>query len=326
VPDAVVSDGGLLLAGDAERVGRYVEASTAAATRRAYEADWRAWTAWCSGRGEQPLPADPAVLAAYLTSLADEGLSVSTVTRRLSGIARGHRDAGLPSPSEHEGVRRVLRGIRRTAAADGIRPAKARAVDTATVRALVEELDAATLAGLRDRALILVGFALGLRASDLVWLDAADLTAAATGGGLDMRIRHSKTDQEGAGETLALALGVREATCPVRAADAWVAAAGLTGGPLLRAVSKGTQPTVGAGRMATSSVARILTRAAVRAGVPTTALSSHSLRRGYATSAYAAGVSEREIARTGRWRSVTVMRGYDSSSRWADPASGRLGL
>lgn len=321
-----VFDGGLLLAADVERVGRYAEAATAAATRRAYAQDWRVWTAWCAARGEQPLPADPLSVAAYLTGLAESGSPPSTVTRRLTGIARVHRDAGLISPSEHEGVRRVMRGIRRTAAADGIRPAKARAVDTATVRALVEDLDTASLAGLRDRCLILVGFALGLRASDLVWLNAADLTPAATGGGLDVLVRHSKTDQEGAGETLALAPGVRDATCPVRAVDAWVTAAGLTGGPLLRSVSKGSTPTVGTGRMATSSVARILIRAAGRAGVPTAALSPHSLRRGYATSAYANGVSEREIARTGRWRSLVVMRGYDASSRWADPASGRLGL
>lgn len=326
-PAAVIAGGGgLLLAADVERVGRYADAATAVATRRAYAQDWRGWLSWCSGRGEQPLPADSMAVAAYLTGLAEAGSPPSTVTRRLTGIARVHRDAGLPSPSEHEGVRRVMRGIRREAARAGVRPVKPRAVDVATVRALVEDLDTSTLAGLRDRALILLGFALGLRASDLVWLNTADLTPAAPGGGLDVLVRHSKTDQEGAGETLALAPGVRDATCPVRAVDTWVTAAGLTGGPLLRSVGKGAAPTVGTGKMAMSSVARILHRAAGRAGVPTAALSPHSLRRGYATSAYAAGVSEREIARTGRWRSVTVMRGYDDSGRWADPASGRLGL
>ena len=78
--------------------------------------------------------------------------------------------------------------------------------------------------------------------------------------------------------------------------------------------------------MATSSVRRILTRAATRAGVSTEALSPHSLRGGFATAAYRAGVPEAEIARTGRWKSVTVMRGYDDATRWTAPASGRLGL
>lgn len=325
IATAADADGGLLLPGDVERVTRYADAATAQATRRAYAQDWRVWTVWCAVRGEQPLPADPLAVAAYLTGLAEAGSPPSTITRRLTGIARQHRDAGLTSPSENEGVRRVMRGIRREAARAGVRPARARAADTATVRALVGDLDTTTLAGLRDRALLLTGFALGLRASDLVWLNTADLTPAA-GGGLDVLIRHSKTDQEGAGETLALSPGIREITCPVRAVTEWVAAAGLTGGPLLRSVSKGCTPTVGVCRMATSSVARIITRAAVRAGVPTGALTPHSLRRGFVTSAYAAGVNEAEIARTGRWRSVTVMRGYNSSSRWADPASGSLGL
>jgi len=322
---AADADGGLLCVGDVERVTRYTDAATAQATRRAYAQDWRVWTVWCAAHGVRPLPADPLTVAAYLTGLAAAGSPPSTVTRRLTGIARQHRDAGLTSPSENEGVRRVLRGIRRTAAREGVRPAKARAADLPTVRALIEDLDTTTSAGLRDRCLLLVGFALGLRASDLIWLNTADLTPAA-GGGLDVHIRHSKTDQQGAGETLALPPGIRQATCPVRAVTEWVAAAGITDGPLLRAVSKGCSPRVGECRMSTSSVSRIITRAAVRAGIPTAALSSHSLRRGFATSAYAAGVAEAEIARTGRWRSVTVMRGYDSSSRWQNPASGRLGL
>jgi site-specific recombinase XerD len=322
----VEGDGGLLLGADVERVSRYADAATSEATGRAYRQDWAAWTRYAEERGLSILPADPLAVAAWLSALAEAGSPPSTITRRLTGVSRAHRDAGLTAPSEHEGLRRVMRGIRREAARSSVRPVKARAVDTATVRAHVEDLDTTTLAGLRDRCLLLVGFALGLRASDLVWLNVADLTPAATDGGLDVIVRFSKTDQMGAGETLALAPGVRAATCPVRAVGEWVEAAALTDGPLLRSVGKGATARVGAGRMATSSVARILARAAGRAGVPTAALSPHSLRRGYATSAYAAGVSEREIARTGRWRSVTVMRGYDASSRWADPASGRLGL
>lgn len=322
VPDHAA--GGLVLPGDVERVGRYVSAATADNTRRAYAADWRAWTTWCTARGSVPLPADPLDVAAYLTDLADRGASPATVQRRLSGIAHEHRQAGHPSPTEHAGVRRVLRGVRRTAVADGYRPRKARALDVATIRALVEDLPPG-IAGVRDRALILLGFALGLRASDLVGLNVTDLTPAARGG-LDVLVRYSKADQDGAGETLALAPGAREATCPVTAVTAWVTAAGIIDGPLFRSVGKGASARLGSGRMSASSVRGILTRAARRADVPVDRLSPHSLRRGFATTAYAAGVPERTIAATGRWRSVVTMRGYDDASRWQDPASAHLGL
>jgi integrase len=121
---------------------------------------------------------------------------------------------------------------------------------------------------------------------------------------------------------------VRTQTCPVRALQAWVDAAGIgdDSGPLFRSVGKGARPRIGQARLARSSVRLILRRAAERAGVSLDGLSPHSLRRSFATEGYKAGVSERELARTGRWASVTTMRGYDASSRWADPASARLGL
>ncbi|SDD29893.1 Site-specific recombinase XerD [Geodermatophilus telluris] len=325
--EAVVSaaEGGLVLPGDVAAVGRYLTAAKAESTRRAYDADFRAWSAWARERGFTPLPAADAAVATYLAALGDAGASPRTIARRLSGIGHAHREAGYPSPSEHPGTREVLRGIRRTAARDGRRPRKARALDTQTIRALVEDLPPGP-AGLRDRAVILTSFALGLRASDVCGLDVGDLTPAGHGG-LDVTIRWSKTDQEGAGEVLALAPGVRARTCPVRALQAWVEAADLGGsGPLFRSVGRGAQPRIGRTRMARSSVRLVLRRAAERAGVPLEGLSPHSLRRSFATEGYRAGVSERELARTGRWASVTTMRGYDSSSRWADPASARLGL
>src|ERR687893_1558467 len=212
---AGAGDGGLVLPGDVESVGRYLTAARAESTRKAYDADFRAWSAWARQRGFPPLPAADAAVAAYLAALSDAGASPRTIARRLSGIGHAHREAGHPSPSEHPGTREVLRGVRRTAARDGRRPKKARAVDTETIRALVEDLPAG-VAGLRDRALILTSFALGLRASEVSGLDVSDLSPSGHGG-LDVTIRWSKTDQEGSGEVLALAPGVRAHAGPVRA-------------------------------------------------------------------------------------------------------------
>jgi site-specific recombinase XerD len=317
---------GLPPAEDLAAVGSYLAASQADSTRQAYARDVAAWRTWCSGRGLTALPADPLTVAAWLAHLADAGHSPRYIARRLSALNAAHRSAGHAAPGDTEGVRRTVAGIRRTAARTGRRPHQARPLDTATVRALVDELPK-TLAGRRDRALILLGYALGLRASDLVWLRIEDLSPAGHGG-LDVLLRFSKTDQEGAGDTLALAEGVRAATCPVRAVRAWttaLAAQGVTSGPLFRSVGKGTTQRLGTTALTTRSVSLILTRAAVRAGVPHGHLSPHSLRRGFATTAYAQGVPEKEISRTGRWKSL-VVRSYDASSRWADPASGSLGL
>ncbi len=321
------SDHDLLEPSDLSSIGAYVAAAQARSTRESYARDLRAWQAWCAERSlPSTLPPDPLAVAAWLASMADDGCSPSYVGRRLSALNDACRGAGHPAPGENEGVRRTLAGIRRTAARAGRRPRRARAVDTATVRALVEDLPDG-LAGLRDRALVLVGFALGLRASDLCALRIEDLTPAGHGG-LDVLLRYSKTDQDGAGETLALAEGVRAATCPVRAVGAWRAALagrGVTTGPLFRSVGKGRTERLGATALTTRSVDLVLRRAAARAGVPAEGLSPHSLRRGFATTAYAQGVPEKEISRTGRWRSL-VVRSYDASSRWADPASGSLGL
>lgn len=323
--DAPLSTG--LAVADQEAVGHYITASTSAATLRAYRADWASFEAWCSARGLTALPASPETVAAHLAALADDGASPATVSRRASGIGWAHERNGHDKPTQHPGVRATLRGVRRQAAQAGRSPRKARALSTTEVRALVEDLPPG-LAGIRDRAIVLAGFALGLRASDIAWLDVADLEiASARPDGLDVRIRHSKTDQAGAGVTLALAPGARESTCPVRALRTWLSASGLETGPLFRAVGKGGPARLGEGRIATSTVTRVLARAARRAGVDPAHLSAHSLRRGFATVAYQHAVPEREIARTGRWASVTVMRSYDASSRWqSGPASGRLGL
>ena len=322
-----LGDEGLLSPVELALVGDYLASAQAENTRKSYARDMRAWAAWCAGRSlSSVLPADPLTVAAWLATMADEGRSTSYIARRLAALNDAHRSAGHPAPGDSEGVRRTMAGIRRTAARSGHRPRRARAVDTATVRALVEDLPA-TLGGTRDRCLILVGYALGLRASDLCALRIEDLTPAGHGG-LDVLVRFSKTDQDGAGETLALAEGVREVTCPVRAVRAWLdalAGQGVTSGPLFRSVGKGRTARLGTTALTTRSVDLVLERAAGRAGVSTAGLSPHSLRRGFATTAYAQGVSEKEISRTGRWKSL-VVRTYDASSRWADPASGSLGL
>lgn len=315
---------GVALPGELDTLEEYEAASIAENTIAAYTRDWNAWVAWCATRGTSPRPADTTMLGVYLTQKARAGVPPTSLARYLAGIGHFHEEAGYDRPAHIPGLRRIMRGIRRKARDAGIRPVKARALDTDAIKALVSDLPAGR-AGVRDRAVILVGYALGLRVSELVALEARDVSPG-YGDGLDVYLASGKTDQEGKGRTLALARGTRVDTCPVTALQHWVAAAGITEGPIFRRVYKGTAQTVGVRPLDVKSVRLILQRAADRAGVSLERLSPHSLRGGHITTAYRKGTSEPKMAETTGHRSILVMRGYNDSERWENPSSANLGL
>jgi integrase len=226
-----------------EAAAEFIAASKAAATRRAY-ADF---AAWCADHGQVDLPAAPATVAAYLGALATAGTKASTVRRRCAAIGDVHRRAGHDNPAAHAGVKATLAGIARTL---GSAPAKKTAL-TADLLAKALRRIPEDLAGLRDRALILIGFAAALRRSELVALDVADIAHHPKG--LVITIRRSKTDQAGAGFTKAVPHGRKLGA--VRALDAWLAAAGIGAGPVFRGV-RGTR--VLGRRLCAHQVARIV--------------------------------------------------------------------
>jgi site-specific recombinase XerD len=149
-----------------ERAYSYAEKSKAANTRKAYKSDWSHFTIFCASKGFAPLPASPEIVIFYLTAYA-ELLKVSTITRHLSAIAEAHRTAGQPSPTEAKEVQLVLRGIRRE---KGVK-------QEAKLPLLTDDLRKAfrsyrhDLKGLRDHAILLLGFAGAFRRSELVGLD-----------------------------------------------------------------------------------------------------------------------------------------------------------
>ena len=170
----------------------------AAATRRAYRSDFAIFAAWCLARSAEPLPASPAIVAAFLAAEANAGAKASTITRRAAAIRYAHRLAGHEPPTSAETVRAVMRGIRRSIGT--AKDQKAPATADLIVSMLKHCPD--TLAGKRDRALIALGFAGAFRRSELVALTMADLVEAPDG--YRVLIRHSKTDQEGQGAEIAI--------------------------------------------------------------------------------------------------------------------------
>ena len=195
----------------------YAADALAPATLRAYAADWRHFCGWCAEAGCAPLPAPPTAVAAYLASLA--GLySRAALDRRLAAIGQQHRLRGLAWAAGDPAIRTTLQGIARQ---HGSRRRQAAALTSTELKKLVAVCGGDT-AGLRDRALLLVGFAGALRRSELVGIDREHLRF--TEAGLRILLPSSKTDQAGKGVELGLSRGKRRETCPVRALEAWLEA------------------------------------------------------------------------------------------------------
>lgn len=267
---------------------RFASLALAPRTREAYGAQWHAFVAWARLCGLEVLPALPSTLASYIAHLAQErGTAPASIDLALAAISTAHLLAGLPSPRSAPEVRLVRKGLRRDR---GTAQKQAEALTPAQLRAMVEALPD-DLHGKRDRALLLLGFATALRRSEFVALDVADVRFVDEG--LEVNVRKSKTDQEGQGRVVAVHRGARADTCPVRALRAWLDAAGITEGPLFRGFAGKGAATL-TGRLGDRDVARVLKRAAERAGVVGD-FSGHSLRAGAATAAARAGTHRADI-------------------------------
>jgi integrase len=230
-------------------------------------------------------------VAAYLAHEAERGSAPSTITRRCAAIRYAHRLADLEPPTASEHVRATLRGIRH---AIGVAPDRKAPLLAEQARAMADAVPA-NLKGLRDRALLLLGFAGAFRRSEVVALDVADLHE--TDDGFRVLIRRSKTDQEGRGETIAIVRGHR--TCPVKAVKAWLSAAGITEGPLFRPVAKGGR--LSNRRLTDKSVCDIVKTYAGRLGLNAPEFSAHSLR---ADSSRAPPAGARQCSRCETYRAI----------------------
>ncbi len=277
------------------------KAEKAASTRKAYGIDYRLFKAWCDAKGVSSLPAAPETetVAAYIAAEAQTA-KPSTIGRRVAAIRYAHKLAGLETPTDAEGVKATMRGIRRTFGGARIKKTPAVAAKMLGMVATAPE----DLSGLRDRALLLLGFAGAFRRSELVALDVADVAETETG--LFVTIRHSKTDQEGQGETIAIARG--DIACPVKALREWLDAAGIEAGAIFRPIDKAG--TVRPSRLTCRSVANIVKAYAERAGFDASTFSGHSLRAGFLTSAAGKGASIFKMMDVSRHKSVDTLRGY----------------
>ena len=295
-----------------DRAREFAEAAKAPATRRAYESDLRDFEAFCRRHAASHVPADPQIVALYVSELADR-TRLSTIRRRLVSISQAHRERGLESPTKHEMVRRIVRGIARTL---GAAQTKKDALTLESLRRALLAVRGDGLKAKRDRAILLLGFAAALRRSEIAALDVSDLHFSKRG--LLLHIRRSKTDQTGEGHEIAIPHVPDRNVCAVTAMREWLKAAGASQGPLFRAFSLRGELTEG--RIDGRDVANLIKSVTAKARVDGD-FSGHSLRAGFVTSAAEAGVTLDNIARTTRHKSLTVLTGYiRRANLFEDPA------
>lgn len=304
----------------AERARGYVDAASSANTRRAYASDWKHFSAWCRRQGLEVLPPSAQTVGLYITACASgaatadrQANAVATIERRLSALAWNYAQRGTPLDRADRHIATVLAGIRNTHAAP---PRQKEAVLPEDVIAMLETLDRGTLRGLRDRAMLLIGFAGGLRHSEIVGLDCGrDQTEDSSGWveildqGLIVTLRGKTGWRE-----LEIGRGSSDATCPVVTLQIWLKLARIGHGPLFRRV-RGQGKEVGPDRLSDQQVARLVKRAALAAGVRAdlpegereTKFAGHSLRAGLASSAE---VDERYVQKQLGHASAEMTRKY----------------
>lgn len=284
-----------------DRAREFVDASQSKATRRAYASDWRDFSSYCERRGLSSLPATPQTLTLYVTDLAQTA-KLATIKRRLAAISQAHKERGLASPTTHEIVRRLVRGIART---NGSAQVRKSAVTLDYLRAMLLEIRGDGLKAKRDRAILLLGFAAALRRSELAALTVDDVKFCREG--LRLTIRRSKTDQDAAGTEIAVPYVAAKSLCAVRAMRQWLDAAAITSGPIFRSFSLQRELSDRAidGQDVASLVQTLARRARLEGD-----FGAHSLRAGFVTVAAQAKVSLDAIARTTRHKSLAVLLGY----------------
>lgn len=293
------------------KVQEYLNAATSESTRKAYRSAIRQFEKW-GGR----LPTDSDTLVHYLLGRA-ESVNPRTLELHLTAIGQWHRVQGIPNPVIEPLVQKTMQGIRRVHAKPKQKAKALRlehiATMTNTLRAMPESKKK-----LRDIALVLTAFFGAFRRSELVAIQVEDLNWEEEG--LVIRLPRSKTDQTGEGLIRALPFG-NPGVCPATAVKAWLKAAGITDGPVFRAVNRWDH--IQSRPLNPASINELLKKLGAQCNFEfVDTLSSHSFRRGLSTSAAREKVDFELIKKQGGWKSDTTVWEYiEEGQRLTDNAT-----
>lgn len=271
-----------------------ISQSLSDASKRAYQSDIEHFKKWGG-----TIPACSETVAAYLAALS-ASLAVATIQRRVASLSKTHRAVGGDDPTKSEIVRSTMRGIRRTL---GVAQREAKPILREDLFKILERMSGRPK-DIRDKALLLVGFAGAFRRSELVGLDVADIEHVRQG--VVVKLRRSKTDQDGIGRKIGIPFG-RSRWCPVNALSEWLEKAAISEGSIFRSIDRHGH--IANQRLADEAVSLIVKERVEGAGFNPDAYSGHSLRAGLATSAAMAGASTWKIrAQTGHASEAMLAR------------------
>lgn len=312
-PSYEITDADLMV----EEIKDYIKKAKSSNTRKAYRTDWQDFDHWCKSKRLTSLPASPATIAGYLVDLAKTH-KVATLERRLVSIRQAHSMDGKPLDKNNSCVSETLKGIKNTI---GTAQTMKAPIVVDDLRAMVQSLGS-TSQGIRDRALLLIGFTGAFRRSELVSLKHEDLRF--TKNGIEILLRRAKTDQEGKGQTVPIPYGSNPDTCPVRAMQAWLEASGIAKGHIFRGINRHGQ--INEKGMSAAAVALIIKRNGHIKGREAE-FGGHSLRAGFCTQAAINGVSAHASMRQARQKKIETHQKYIRlANLWQDCAATKLGL
>jgi site-specific recombinase XerD len=275
-------------------------------TVRAYKSDFEDFTLFCVKNGFKNIPTEPKVVSLYLTFLSSKNIKTSTIKRRLVSIGVIHKMKGHYLDTKHPVIVENFMGIKRIKGVSQKGKKPLLISDLKRIIDVINEQDESDLKKLRNKALLLIGFAGGFRRSELTYLNFEDLDFVFEG--VKINIKRSKTDQFGEGFTKGIPYFENYLYCPVKNLRNWLNISKIKKGPIFVRFSKGASLTNI--RLNDQSVALIIKEYITKAGIDKNNYSGHSLRSGFATSAAEAGAEERSIMAMTGHKSTEMVRRY----------------
>ena len=315
-----------------------IESAIAENTRIAYDKGWKRFFEYCQKQGFSSLPAKPESVVQFLIEHATQPvgtkgkyLSMGSVAIYHSAINRKHIDAGLPSPTRAPEVINVLRGLKRL---KGMTPRQVKALREDQIESMIKEClsGGKTTLGLRDAAIIALGFAAALRRSEICNLRVEDIEIFESsfsriaqkeqaGSKMLIHIRKSKTDQNSMGEKVAIPEGKR--IKPIERVEKWLDASGIDSGYLFQTLKRGGG--LRGNKLHHSDIPRIVKFYASQIGLDPSEFAGHSLRAGFVTSAAAHHARLDKIMEVTRHRNpTTVMKYIRDADAFSDHAGERF--